>query len=82
MHKCIQWSLTYPDTWLGTNPHSSTESDSLIRKCSYPDSQSWNGGVRISEAPLYNIILITTIQECEISCLTYLELKEKLHEEY
>ena len=33
----VQWSLnysdlTYPDTCLGTNPHSSTESDSLIRK--------------------------------------------------
>ena len=33
--------------------HSSTESDSLIRKFSYPESQSGNGGVRISEVPLY-----------------------------
>ena len=46
--------LTYPDTCLGTNPHSSTESDSLIRKFSYPDSQSGNVGVRISEVPLYS----------------------------
>ena len=36
----------------GTNPHSSTEIDSLIRKFSYPDSQSANRGVRISEVPL------------------------------
>ena len=46
----------YTDTCngcLGTNPQSSTESDSLIRKFSYPDSQSGNGGVRISEVPLY-----------------------------
>ena len=41
---------------MGTNPHSSTESDSLIRKFSYPDSQSGNGGVRISEVPLYNTL--------------------------
>ena len=53
----VQWSLTYPDptypdTFLGTNPHSSTESVSLIRKISYPDSQSVNGGVQISKARL------------------------------
>ena len=35
--------FTYPDTCLGTNPHSSIESVSFIR----------NGGVRISEACLY-----------------------------
>ena len=45
--------FTYPDTCLGTNPHSSAESDSLFRKFSYPDSQSGNRGVRISEDPLY-----------------------------
>ena len=45
--------FNYPDTCLGTNPHSSTESDSLIWKFSYLDSQSGNGGVRISEVPLY-----------------------------
>ena len=28
--------FTYPDKCLGTNPHASTESDSLIRKFSYP----------------------------------------------
>ena len=50
--------FTYPDTCLGTNLHSSTENDSFIRKFSYPDSQSGNRGVRISEAPLY-INLIT-----------------------
>ena len=44
--------FTYPDTCLGTNLYASTESDSLIRKFSYLDSQSGNGGVRISEAPL------------------------------
>ena len=44
--------FTYQDTCLGTNPHSSTESDSLIQNFSYPDSQSENGGVRISELPL------------------------------
>ena len=47
---------TYPDTCLGTNPHSSTESASLIQKFSYPDSQSGNGGVRISEAQLYKVV--------------------------
>ena len=41
--------ISYPYTRLGTNPHSSTESDSLIQKFSYPDSQSGNEGVRISE---------------------------------
>ena len=41
--------FTYPDTCLGTNPYSSTESDPFIRKFSYPDSQSGNEGVRISE---------------------------------
>ena len=44
--------FTYLDTRLGTNPHISTESDSLIRKFSYTDSQTGNGGVCISEAPL------------------------------
>ena len=29
--------FTYPDTCLGTNPHASTESDSLIRKWRCPD---------------------------------------------
>ena len=47
----LQLSLTYPDSCLETNPHASTESDSLIQKFSYPDSQSGNRGVRISEAP-------------------------------
>ena len=45
--------FTYPDTCLGTNPHSSTESALPIRKFSYLDSQFGNGGVRISEARLY-----------------------------
>ena len=45
--------FTYLYTCLRTNPNASTESDSLIRKFSYPDSQSENGGVRMSEAPLY-----------------------------
>ena len=62
----IQWSLTYldptyldyrvftyPDTCLGPNPHSSTESASLIWKFGYPDGQSGNGVVKISEAQLY-----------------------------
>ena len=43
----------YPDTCLGADPHSSTDSASLIRKFSYPDSQSGNGDVRINEARLY-----------------------------
>ena len=47
--------LIYPDTCLGTNPYSSTEIDSFIRKFSYRDSQYGNGGVRISEAPLYKM---------------------------
>ena len=47
--------FTYsPDTCLGTNPHSSTKSESLIRKFNYPDSLSGNGGVWISEVPQYN----------------------------
>ena len=46
------------DTYLGTNPHSSTESDSLIRKFSYLDSQSGNGGVRISEVSLYIVKVV------------------------
>ena len=33
----LLWSLTYPDTCLGTNPHSSTESDSLIQTPPFPD---------------------------------------------
>ena len=40
-------------TSLGAIPHSSIESDSLIRKFSYPNSQTGNSGVRISEVPLY-----------------------------
>ena len=45
--------FTYLDTCLRTNSYASTESDSLIWKFSYPDSQSGNRGVRISETPLY-----------------------------
>ena len=51
--------LTYPDHSLIRTPvlelipHSSTESDTFIRKFSYPDSQFGNGGVRISEASMY-----------------------------
>ena len=50
--------FTYSDISLRTNPHSSTECASLIRKFSYPDSQSGNRGFRISEARLYNITIL------------------------
>ena len=42
--------FTYPDTCLGTIY------EYIYRKClTYPDSHLGNGGVRISEAPLYNL---------------------------
>ena len=55
----VLWSLTYPDptypdTCLGTNyDYMFLESDSFIRIFSYPDSRLGNGGVRISEGPMY-----------------------------
>ena len=46
--------FSYPDKCIETNSHSSTESDSLIWKFGFPDSQSGNRGVRMNEAPLYS----------------------------
>ena len=52
----------------GYNPHSSTESASLIWKFSYPDIQSGNGGVRISEARLY---IYTLFVYLNVLCLNF-----------
>ena len=60
--------LFTPDTCLETNPHS-TESDSLIWKFSYPDSQPGNGGVRISEAPLYVFMIYIKMSFCLVNVL-------------
>ena len=63
--------LTYPDTCLGTKPHSSTESGSLIRKFSCLDSQSANEGVRISEVQLYIYIWILCVFMCTWICVLF-----------
>ena len=52
----LQWSLTYPDpTFLDyyTDTFIYIEIVSPIRKFNYPDNHLGNGGVRISEGPLY-----------------------------
>ena len=47
----LHYSLIRTHVW-ETIINTRTESDSLIRKFSYPDIQLGNGGVRISEGPL------------------------------
>ena len=50
--------FSYPDTCLGTIY------EYIYRKClTYPDSHLGNGGVRISEAPLY---MYTSLKKCSI----------------
>ena len=52
--------FTYAHTCLGTNSHFLLQIESLIREFSYTDSQLGNRGVRISEAPLYYVMHVSS----------------------
>ena len=47
-------------------------SDTLFRKCTYPDSQLGNGGVWISEGSLYINIILTVVFKTSIESFVFL----------